>query len=501
MTIRRVTDYLEQTSARLPQKTAITDKKRTLTFSALRDEAQHIGMSLALAGLFKRPVVIFLDKSVECVAAFLGTAYSGNFYTPIDTNMPEARIEKILSVLEPAGIITDESHKEQAAAFAGGAQLFVYEEMQQNFIDESYLKTVAAKVIDADVLYVFFTSGSTGTPKGVIVPHRAVIDFTEWGAETFQMDEKHILGNQGPLYFDLSIFDVYQMLKTGAELHLIPENLFMFPPMLLNYIKKNHINTIFWVPSALCIVANAGVFSSIKLPDLRKVFFCGEVMPNKQLNIWRSAFPDVMFVNLYGPTESVDACTYYIVDRPFLDDEPLPIGFPCKNTDLFVLDENDCLVEGNAIGELCVRGTCLAYGYYRQSEKSAISFVQNPLNQEYSEFVYRTGDLVHYNERGELMYVSRKDFQIKHMGYRIELGEIETAASALPGIMMNCCLYDMEKSSIVLFYTGELQEKEILSELKTILPAYMLPQRIYKLEIMPLNLNGKIDRTALKEKL
>lgn len=499
--IRKVTDYLEQTAARLPQKTAISDKKRTLTFAALRDEARHIGTHLARARLFKQPVAIFLDKSVECVAAFLGAAYSGNFYTPIDTGMPQARIEKILSVLEPAAIITDVAHAEQAAAFSCGAPLLFYEEMQNSPVDEACLETVASKIIDADVLYVFFTSGSTGTPKGVTISHRAVIDYTEWVTATFQIDETHIFGNQAPLYFDNSILDLFQMCKTGATLHIIPDNLFMFPPMLLDYMEERKINTIFWVPSALCFVANVGVLSNHPMPSLCKVLFCGEVMPNKQLNIWRKACPNALYANLYGPTEIADVCAYYIIDRFFADDEPLPIGFPCKNTDLLVLDEHNCLVKDGSIGELCVRGTCLAYGYYRNPEKTLAAFVQNPLNTNYPEMIYRTGDLVRYNERGELIYVSRKDFQIKHMGYRIELGEIETAVSALPGVMMNCCLYDTEKSVIVLFYTGEVQAKEILAALKTSLPSYMLPQRMEKLDAMPLNLNGKFDRTALKERL
>ena len=498
---RRVTDYLESTTGNYPQKVALVDKRRSLTFSALRDEARHVGASLAQAGLFKQPVAIFLDKSAECVVSFLGTAYSGNFYTPIDTAMPEARIKKILSVLAPAAIITDVAHEKQAAVFGGEAQIFVYEEMQRNEVDKACLEAAASKIIDADVLYVFFTSGSTGTPKGVIIPHRAVIDYTEWVTATFHIDETHIFGNQAPLYFDNSILDLFQMCKTGAELHIIPENLFMFPPMLLDYLEEKKINTIFWVPSALSFVANVGVLSGRTLPNLRKVLFCGEVMPNKQLNIWRKACPQAMYANLYGPTEIADVCAYYIVDRPFADNEPLPIGNACKNTDLFILDEHDHLVTNGGVGELCVRGTCLAYGYWRNPEKTTAAFTQNPLNTAYPETIYRTGDLVRMNEQGEIVYVSRKDFQIKHMGYRIELGEIETAVSAIPGIMMNCCLYDTGKAVIVLFYTGEAKSADILVALKKQLPTYMLPQRMEKLETMPLNLNGKIDRTALKERI
>ena len=138
---------------------------------------------------------------------------------------------------------------------------------------------------------------------------------------------------------------------------------------------------------------------------------------------------------------------------------------------MIVLDENNRAATGDDVGELCVRGTCLSYGYYRNPEKTSAAFVQNPLHENYPEPIYRTGDLVRYNERGELVYVSRKDFKVKHMDYRIELGEIETAVSALPGVLTNCCLYDADKSVIVLFYAGEAQAKDILAALKTALPA------------------------------
>jgi len=266
-------------------------------------------------------------------------------------------------------------------------------------------------------------------------------------------------------------------------------------------LKENKINTIFWVPSALMVVSKLKAFRNVDLTDtLKRVLFCGEVMPNKQLNIWRKFLPDALYANLYGPTEITDACTYYIVDREFADDESLPIGIPMKNTEIMVLDdENRLVTEPGVVGELCVRGTGVATGYYKNPEKTAQAFVQNPLNDAYEEKIYRTGDLVEYNEYHELIYLSRKDFQIKHMGHRIELGEIETAVSSLPDVTMNCCLYDEKHSKIVLFLDKNMTKDEVNSALANMVPEYMLPGKVIFMEVMPLNANGKIDRVALKE--
>lgn len=224
-------------------------------------------------------------------------------------------------------------------------------------------------------------------------------------------------------------------------------------------------------------------------------------MPNKQLNTWRKFLPDVTYANLYGPTEITDACTYYIVDREFPDDEPLPIGIPMANTDILVLNEKDELVTGDEVGELCVRGTSLSMGYYRNPEKTKEAFVQNPLNPFVPEIIYRTGDLVKYNEYGEIIYLSRKDFQIKHMGHRIELGEIETAVSSLEEISLCCCLYDEKHQRIELFIEAELDKAYINERLSRMIPEYMLPNKVITLEEMPINANGKIDRVKLKELL
>ena len=224
-------------------------------------------------------------------------------------------------------------------------------------------------------------------------------------------------------------------------------------------------------------------------------------MPNKQLNIWRKFLPDVVYANLYGPTEITDACTYYIVNRSFSDDEPLPIGIPMKNTEVFVLNDQDQLVNNNEIGELCVRGTSLSMGYYNNSEKTREVFVQNPLNKAVPEIIYRTGDLVKYNEYGEIIYISRKDFQIKHLGHRIELGEIETAVSSLEEVTLCCCLYNESKQKIVLFIDADITLEQLKEKIEKLVPEYMIPGKVIYLENMPVNANGKIDRVKLRELL
>ena len=279
---------------------------------------------------------------------------------------------------------------------------------------------------------------------------------------------------------------------------MIPQELFTFPIKVVEYLEKNEINFIFWVPSVMANIAALDLLKGVNL-SLEFIIFAGEVMPVKTMNYFKSRFKNAVLANLYGPTETTVDCAYYVVDRDFSDEESLPIGYPCKNTDVFLLDENDAPVTAqNTLGELCVRGASLALGYYNDSVKTASAFTQNPLNLAYPERIYRTGDLAYYNERGELMYKGRKDFQIKHMGYRIELGEIETAALSLNGVDSACALYD---GAIVLIYTSQTaaSQREILLNLGKILPKYMLPTRFVMLDEMPLNVNGKIDRNKLKE--
>ena len=497
-----VLSWLDETAKRLPNKLALQDISGNITYQEYRSKSLAIAYKIVELnkGEMKKPIVVYLEKGKEVLVSFMGVAYSGCFYSPIDTEMPQSRVDKILEVLKPEIVITTNKLKTNFEKFNFYGSYIIYEETICSEEDETAVKPYTEKIIDTDLLYVLFTSGSTGVPKGVSICHRSVIDYTDWVAETFNITQKDTFGNQAPFYFDNSILDIYSCMKTGATLNIIPKKLFFQPVPLLEYIKYNKINTIFWVPSALIVVSKLKAFRNVDLSDtLKRVLFCGEVMPNKQLNIWRKFLPNVTYANLYGPTEITDACTYYIVDREFSDDEPLPIGIPMSNTDILVLNDEDKLVTDDEVGELCVRGTSLAMGYYNNPEKTRSAFVQNPLNKAVPEIIYRTGDLVRYNEYREIIYISRKDFQIKHLGHRIELGEIETAISSLEEVTLNCCLYDEKNQKIVLFVDAQVDRDYIKERIEKLVPEYMIPGKVIYLENMPINANGKIDRIKLKE--
>lgn len=497
--MKNILDYLEQTVTKYPNKIAFVDSTREVKWNLFNENAKKIGTAISDINKMNKPVAIFIDKTVSCLETMFGTLYSGNFYTVIDTKSPKERINLILTTLEPEFIITDNKNLTKAKELGIEKDIYVYEEIITTNIDEEKLNIIRCKMIDTDPMYVLFTSGSTGTPKGTVISHRAVITYSTWVVETFDINDETIWGSQTPFYFSMSITDVFSTIMSGATFYIIPKMFFSFPMKLLEFINEKKINTIYWVPSALCIVANFKALEEVVVSSLKKVLFAGEVMPTKQLNMWIEKLPNTMFANLFGPTETTDICTYYVVDRKFENTENLPIGKACNNCDVIIIKEDGTEASKEEEGELCVRGSFLANGYYHNQEKTNSVFVQNPLNQAYPELIYKTGDIVKYNNKGELIYLSRKDFQIKHMGYRIELGEIETAANNIDGIVICACVYDTEHSKIILFYQGqEISEKKVLEEIKDKVPTYMCPNEIIKLPKMPYNANGKIDRVNLK---
>lgn len=494
---RNVLEYLEATVTRVPDKVAYEDENSGLTFEEVYKSSRAIGSFIANEGYYNEPVVIFMRKCPEAVAAFFGTVYGGCFYVPIDDEMPAMRIELIIEALNPRIMIVDKETVNKASDFKYEGKTVFYEDISKGEINDQALSSIRSRQLDTDPIYIVFTSGSTGIPKGVVACHRSVIDYIEQLSSVLEFDEDTRFGNQSPFYFDACLKELYPTIKFGASTVIVPRQLFMFPIKLVEFLNEKKINTICWVVSALTMISAFGVLDKTIPEHLRTIAFGSEVFHIKQFNRWIKALPNTKFINLYGPTEATGMSCYYKVNREFNEGDVIPIGRPFDNTEIILLDDENKRADE---GEICIRGTCVTLGYYNNPEKTSEVFVQNPLNTRYPELIYRTGDIGKYNEYGELQFISRKDYQIKHMGHRIELGEIEVNVNRLDKIYSSCAVYDKEKDRIGLYYVGDIDEKELTTILRDKLPRYMLPNRTYKLDTMPLTPNGKIDRKALANK-
>ena len=544
--MKNVLEFLEKSAFSDPTAIACGDEKEELSYSALLLASKKLGVFLSQHTAPRRPVALYLEKSVPALIGFFGIVYAGGFYSVLDPSQPMARTVKILETLEPSVVLTDYANREKAEEIIAelrktantvvSPELYVLndlpgikdrEDARAEGItkeEEALLSDIREKAMDVDPLYVNFTSGSTGVPKGVTVGHRSVISFISSFVEIFGIDKEDVLGNQAPFDFDVSVKDIYSALFAGCRLQLIPRSYFSNPMELMDYLSEKKITNLTWAVSALCFVS---VMNGLeyKVPEkVRRVMFSGEVMPIKHLNHWKKYLPEAMYVNLYGPTEITCNCCYYILDREFQEGEKIPLGKTFPNEKVFLLGEdgNEILPgtiddkengdhlegegkpekdyfenEGSPEGEILVSGAGLAIGYYNDTAKTQEAFTQNPLNKAYYERCYRTGDLARYNEKGELVYCSRKDFQIKRMGHRIELGEIESTAMKIEEVTRALALYEADEQKLWLFYTGKADRKEVARTLRGLLPPFMLPNKTVQIEEMPLTKNGKIDRAAL----
>ena len=497
---------MERTVRLSPEKIAVIDEERRINFFDLSKKAKAIASFLNQFGFSNTPIAVYLPKSIESVCSNIAITYSANVYMNLDIKNPLERIKNVINLIKPKIIISNNQHITdlEKLTLDTSVELLNIDSFDGNIeVNEDLLQEKIAKIIDTDPYCIINTSGSTGTPKGVVLNHKSFIDFTERSLENFQFTDDEIIGSLSPIVFDIYSFELCLLMAKSSTMVLIPGSLSAFPIEIINVLAKRAVSFLFWVPTIMVNIANMDLLSQAQLPALKIIWFAGEIFPTKQFNYWRKHLSTTLFANLYGPIEITLDCTYYIVERHLNDNEPIPIGCTYKNTDILILNEHNQLVKGQEEGELCVRGSSLAMGYYNNPEKTALAFVQNPLNNAYPEIIYRTGDIVFINTRGEIIIKGRKDNLIKHLGYRIELTEIEHVLVNTLKIVDNACaVHDSPKGRIIVYYEAqeELSPAYFRKKILEHLPKYMVPTGYIKLQQLPRNTNGKIDRLALTNK-
>jgi amino acid adenylation domain-containing protein len=515
-----IQQYLDSFLQRHPAKVAVTDGNEQLTYQDLEQLSNRLAHCLRANGVIRQDCVVFyMQRSVKCLIAILGILKADAIYVPIDRKSPIERLKKIIADCRPRALICDASAisglVNQPDFPAGNPTIIALDNMDRrpkssNTYSMADVRTYAGDQPSyrnsvTDTAYVLYTSGSTGKPKGVMTSHANINNYIDWatGFLNIQATDK-ILGT-APFHFDMSTFDIYTTLKTGATLCIARENLLLFPERLLRFMEQEEVTIWKGISSLLMYIERTGLLAEDRIPTLRKILFGGESLPAKYLIRWMETYPGKHFYNAYGPTEAtgISLC-YPVAEIPKNPGDRIPIGKPCKDATVFLLNEDHALAQAGEIGELCIAGTCLSKGYLNDRDKTAQAFIYNSFYAGCGEYVYKTGDLARLRPDGNYDFIDRKDNQVKFMGYRIELCEIEHALLSIPEIS-DAAVQLMQSAheglnELVAFYEAEedLAPAMILAVLASHLPKYMLPRQLIKVDCIPRNDRGKICRLSLR---
>jgi amino acid adenylation domain-containing protein len=516
---------VEAAAAERPHQLAVALGSARLTYQELEAESSRIAHALVDVGC--RPgdrVCLFVGKSPLAVAAMLGSLKAGCLYVPIDLASPPARLAKIVAAADPAAVLLGAGaagRLDGVVDSLGGIEGVAVVALEEGASGESFDVAVACagladypaaapavEVTPDDGAHILFTSGSTGVPKGVVITHRNVCAFLDWAIPYFGIDDSDRVSGHAPFHFDLSTFDVYGALSAGAELHLVAPEQSLMPRDIAALIDRERLTQWFSVPSVMSYMASFGSVPDGGFASLRRIIWCGDVLPTPVLIHWMQRVRGPTYTNLYGPTEATIASSYHTVEAPPSDETaPIPIGAACGGEELLVLDEQQHPVAPGETGDLFIGGAGLSPGYWRDDEKTEAAFVPDPRSPQSGRRVYRTGDRARVGLDQLVYFLGREDSQIKNRGHRIELGEVEAAVNALEDVreaaVVGVATGGFEGTAVCCAFAPEenrpVAQADVRSALRESLPPYMVPTRWLVLPTLPTNANGKIDRRRLRE--
>lgn len=532
MTEYLLQDYLFARTQEQPDAVMINHNGEITTYGEMESCTNRLAWFLCDLGVLRgEKIPLYLEKNINSFRALIAVLKSDGVYIPLDYDSPLERARAILMDTNCRFVICDESSLKRTIELLQGIERLINivvlgaEDAQVSEVVKGWDKSAKGTInpasrdllsqypqskrsysnIDSDPAYIIYTSGSTGTPKGAVISHRSVIDYSRWTINYFDVKRGDKLSSHAPLHFDLSVFDLFTAFLAGASLHTVSKSDALFPIDTLNFIRKHEISIWCSVPSLLTYMMKSRVLGKKALPSLRAITFCGEVMPTTTLIGWMRAYPNVRYINQYGPAETTCASMYYEIDKLPKDPRiPIPIGKAMDNTNVFSLDGAGKLTAVGEIGELYIGGSGVGLGYWRDKVKTEKVFIQSPIQHDFREIVYRTGDLVKLRKDGGYEFVGREDAQIKYMGHRIELGEVEVSLELNISIIDSAVVAVDDQKIGGKFIVAFLSLREggsiesVKKDLARNLPTYMIPKRFILLDEIPLSPNGKKDYRLLK---
>jgi D-alanine--poly(phosphoribitol) ligase subunit 1 len=498
--------YLHASRRDHPDRVALFDGQRRLTYAQLGRRAAQLGHRLIDAGVAPGDrVMLCAERSALSVVAMVGILEAGATYVPVDAKAPVARWRAVAADCRPAAVVVDDRTEARIPDVLGGllpGAPVIHVERLDGVVD-SPLESLSEP---DDAAYVLYTSGSTGQPKGVMISHRNIRAYIDWAVDCFGITADDVVLSTAPFHFDMSVFDVYCALASGAQLCVATDGLMLFPPKLMEFMEGEGVTVWKGVSSLLMYMARANVLAPDRLPTLRHVLFGGETLPTEYLMRWMEVYPDRTYTNAFGPTEATGISLFHILPtRPADASERIPIGTPCPGTEAYLLDEDGRPVGPGEVGELCLGGPCLSRGYLGDEEKTRRAFVEQWSDGEVApRRIYRTGDLAWRRDDGVYEFAGRKDRQVKVMGYRIELAEVEHAARSHDDVrdaavvLVRSPRTGIDELVAVYEAEPELEARVLLARLKGQLPPYMVPRRVRRVDALPRGDRGKVDQPAVR---
>lgn len=497
--MNNVLDMIEKSAALYADRIAFSDHKKEITYKELIAEAKSVGQYILDINPQHKPVIIITQRDIESVILILGVLYSGNVYIPMDSSYSD---EKILSVLDKVDSNIVLCRKSDVRVFKTQADIHfcTYEEAKDCKADSDMIRKIRESIADTDLMCCFLTSGTTGEPKCVMKSHHNIVSMVRAFTEQFDFSSNDVFGCQTAFDFDVSNKSVFISLYLGAQVYIIPKELFIFPGKLVTDFNRRKVSVLIWSVSALTLLARVRIMKNAKFLYVKKIMFSGESIAYDTIRYWKENLGETLFVNLYGPTEMTGNALYYEV-KSIDENKVIPLGRPMPNTKVYLLDENRRLItQDNVKGEIYIGGNCLAMGYYNDNEKTKEAFIKDPFSKSCSDTIYRTGDIGYINDDGDYIFSDRRDLQVKRNGYRIELSEIEAIVMRSGLVSVCCCVFRRSKNEICLYYQSESEcYNQLYSLMKRELFWYMIPNKIERVDYIPLNSHDKPDREKLME--